>query len=97
MKHGSHLKDEPKGAQSAKPETAQHSGANHGEGNPEAAANFNKAEQEFVVSKRGQQKIREAGNVRPEEEPTLKAVERITRSPPISSAPKATPPKDGQR
>ena len=40
--------------------------SNHGEGNPEAARRFNKAEQEFVHSRRGQQKIGEAGDEIPE-------------------------------
>ena len=40
--------------------------SNHGEGNPEAARRFNKVEQEFVHSPRGQQKIREAGGELPE-------------------------------
>jgi hypothetical protein len=92
MKHDSHLKDDPKATRPAEAGTAQQSNANHGEGNPEAAEHFNKAEQEFVASKRGQQKIREAGNVRPEEEPELEAAERITRSPPISP-----PTKHGRR
>jgi hypothetical protein len=55
-------------------------GRNKGEGNPEAAARFNKAEQEFVNSARGQKKISEAGDVRPDEEAQLEEAERTTRS-----------------
>lgn len=55
-------------------------GRNKGEGNPEAAARFNKAEQEFVKSARGREKISEAGDVRPDEEAQLEEAERTTRS-----------------
>ena len=55
-------------------------GRNHGEGNPDAAARFNKAEQDFVNSPRGQDKIRHAGDVRPDEEAQLEEAERTTRS-----------------
>jgi hypothetical protein len=55
-------------------------GRHKGEGNPEAAARFNKAEQEFVNSPRGQKKISEAGDVRPDEEAQLEEAERTTRS-----------------
>ena len=55
-------------------------GRNHGEGDPEAAARFNKAEQDFVKSPRGQDKIRHAGDVRPDEEAQLEEAERTTRS-----------------
>jgi hypothetical protein len=70
--------------ESAKPEP----GRNKGEGNPEAAAHFNKAEQEFVHSDRGQKKIREAGNVRPDEEAQLEEAERTTRSLPTDAGSK---------
>jgi len=53
---------------------------NHGEGNPEAADRFNKAEQEFVASPRGKQKIREGAKVRPEDEQTLAAAEQAERA-----------------
>jgi hypothetical protein len=53
--------------------------SNHGEGNPEAADHFNSAEQEFVNSKRGNQKIREGAQVRPEEEADLANAEKIGR------------------
>jgi hypothetical protein len=96
MKHDSHVKEAAKAPQLADRTTNPKSDVNHGEGNPESAARFDKAEQEFVASKRGQQKIREAGNVSPQEQAELEEAERITRSPPIGS-PKVTPPKDGQR
>ena len=66
-------------------------GENHGEGNPEAADRFNKAEQKFVRSRRGQRKISEAGNVRPDEEAQLEEAERVSRSQPTDSAAKAAP------
>ena len=40
---------------------------NHGEGDPEAAARFNKAETRFVGSVRGTEAIREGADVQPEE------------------------------
>ena len=49
---------------------------NHGEGNPEAAAEFNKAEQAFVNSPQGKAKIRMGANVRPEEEADLEQAEQ---------------------
>ncbi len=55
-------------------------GRNKGKGNPEPAARFNKAEQEFVRSARGQEKTRESGDVSPDEEAQLKNAERTTRS-----------------
>jgi hypothetical protein len=97
MKHAPHSKENPKAAQRDNQGSEHSSDTNHGEGNPEAAAHFNKAEHEFVASKRGQRKIREGGNVSPEEEAALEEAERITRSPPINSTPKVTPPKDGRR
>jgi hypothetical protein len=50
-----------------------------GEGNPEAAAEFNSAEQAFVQSSRGKQKIKEGPQVRPEEESELAKAEAIGR------------------
>ena len=97
MKHSTPIKEDSKAARPVKQNAGQASEANHGEGNPEAAAHFNKVEQQFVASKAGKQKIREAGNVRPEEEAGLEEAERITRSPPINSTPKVHPPKDGRR
>ena len=52
---------------------------NHGEGNPRAAEAFNSAEQDFVNSKRGKNKIKEGPNVRPEEEAELASAERSAR------------------
>ncbi|MHB8478348.1 MAG: hypothetical protein ACYDBZ_18940 [Steroidobacteraceae bacterium] len=53
--------------------------SNHGEGNPEAAEQFNSAEREFVNSKRGKQKIQEGPKVRPEEQADLADAERVGR------------------
>jgi hypothetical protein len=53
--------------------------SNHGEGNPEAADHFNSAEQEFVNSERGNRKIQEGAQVRPEEEADLAKAEKIGR------------------
>ncbi len=58
---------------------SNHGETNHGEGNPEAADRFNSAEQEFVNSKRGQRKIHDGAQVRPEEEPELANAETIGR------------------
>jgi hypothetical protein len=55
------------------------SSENHGEGNPEAAERFNEAEQQFIKSPRGQQKIKEGPQVRPEEQAELERAERIGR------------------
>jgi hypothetical protein len=52
---------------------------NHGEGNPEAAEHFNAAEQRFVKSEGGKQKIREGAQVRPDEEAGLAEAEKIGR------------------
>jgi hypothetical protein len=53
--------------------------ANHGEGNPEAADRFNTAEQGFVESARGKQKIQKGPDVRPEEEGDLAEAEKLGR------------------
>jgi hypothetical protein len=53
--------------------------SNHGEGDPEAAGRFNSAEQEFVNSKRGKQKIQEGPKVRPEEQADLADAEKVGR------------------
>jgi hypothetical protein len=53
--------------------------SNHGEGNPEAADQFNSAEREFVNSPRGKQRIQEGAQVRPEEENELAEAEQIGR------------------
>jgi hypothetical protein len=53
------------------------SNSNHGEGNPEAADEFNKREQAFVNSTRGKKKIEEGPEVRPDEEAGLSEAERL--------------------
>ena len=53
---------------------------NHGEGNPEAAAEFNKAEQAFVNSPKGKATISKGPNVRPEEEADLLQAEQRAKS-----------------
>ena len=45
--------------------------SNHGEGNPEAAAEFNASEQAFVSSARGKKKIAEGPHVGPKDEASL--------------------------
>jgi hypothetical protein len=52
---------------------------NQGEGNREAAANFNRAEREFVQSPRGQEKLREGTHVAPGEEAELSEAEQRAR------------------
>jgi hypothetical protein len=64
-----------RGATSMDKKTAE----NQGEGNPQAAEHFNAAEQRFVNSESGRQKIREGAMVRPEEEAGLAEAERIGR------------------
>jgi hypothetical protein len=53
--------------------------SNHGEGDPEAAEQFNKAEREFVNSDRGKQKIKKGAQVRPDEEAELAKAEQRGR------------------
>jgi hypothetical protein len=53
--------------------------SNHGEGNPEAAAEFNSNEQAFVNSARGKQKIAEGPQVGPKDEASLLEAERKGR------------------
>jgi hypothetical protein len=53
---------------------------NHGEGNPEAAAEFNKAEQEFVNSPKGKAQISKGPNVKPEEEAELTQAEQRAKA-----------------
>jgi hypothetical protein len=53
---------------------------NHGEGNPEAAAEFNEAEQKFVNSPRGKEKISKGPDVRPEEEADLAQAEQRAKA-----------------
>jgi hypothetical protein len=58
----------------------QEPNTNHGEGNPEAAAEFNKAEQDFVNSPQGKAKIDQGPNVRPEEEADLAQAEQRAKA-----------------
>lgn len=58
---------------------ANESRENHGEGNPEAAAEFNAAEQKFVNSQGGKQKIAEGPKVKPGEEASLESAEAAAR------------------
>jgi hypothetical protein len=53
--------------------------SNHGEGNPEAAAEFNSSEQAFVNSARGKKKIAEGPHVGPKDEAALLEAERLGR------------------
>jgi hypothetical protein len=55
------------------------SSSNHGEGNPEAAERFNKAEREFVGSARGKEKIKEGPRVKLDEEASLAKAEELGR------------------
>ena len=52
---------------------------NHGEGNPEAAERFNKAERGFVASERGKKKIKEGPKVGAGEEADLAKAEQAGR------------------
>jgi hypothetical protein len=52
---------------------------NHGEGNPQAADEFNTAEQRFVNSQRGKKKIQDGPQVKPNEEATLAQAEELGR------------------
>ena len=53
---------------------------NFGEGNPEAAAEFNKAEQAFVNSARGKQKIERGPQVGAGEERDLEQAESTAKA-----------------
>jgi hypothetical protein len=53
--------------------------SNHGEGNPEAADRFNKAERAFVASARGKKKVKEGPKVAPAEEAELARAEQAGR------------------
>jgi len=66
--------------------------SNHGEGNPEAAKEFNTREQEFVNSARGKKKIAEGAKVSPEDEASLLEAERLGRQRSKGDDSKATPP-----
>jgi hypothetical protein len=59
---------------------SQSQGENQGEGNKEAAAEFNKAEKQFVDSPRGQQKIREGTHVGAGEQSELSEAEERAKS-----------------
>jgi hypothetical protein len=52
------------------------SSVNRGEGNPEAAERFNKAETKFVGSERGKKRIRAGATVPPGEQSELEEAER---------------------
>jgi hypothetical protein len=52
---------------------------NHGEGNPEAADEFNTAEQRFINSERGKKRIQDGPKVKPEEEADLARAEHLGR------------------
>jgi hypothetical protein len=49
---------------------------NHGEGNPEAAERFNKAETKFVASERGRKRIRAGVTMQPGEQSELDTAEQ---------------------
>jgi hypothetical protein len=66
--------------------------SNHGEGNPEAANEFNTREQEFVNSAGGKKKIAQGAEVRPEDEVSLLEAERLGRQRSKGDDPKAAPP-----
>jgi hypothetical protein len=53
---------------------------NHGEGNPEAADEFNQAEQKFVNSPAGKKAIKKGPKVRPGEEADLEHAEQQGKS-----------------
>jgi hypothetical protein len=53
---------------------------NHGEGNPQAAEEFNKAERKFVDSPEGKKKIDKGPQVRPGEEAELRRAEERAKS-----------------
>ena len=56
------------------------SGSNHGEGNPQAAEEFNTREQAFVNSARGKKKIQEGVHVSADEEAGLTEAEKLARA-----------------
>jgi hypothetical protein len=53
---------------------------NLGEGNPQAADEFNEAEQKFVKSQRGKEKIRRGTHVSGKEESTLEQAEESAKA-----------------
>ena len=58
----------------------ERSPTNFGEGNPEAAAEFNDAEQEFVKSPRGKQKIEGGPHVQANEESELEQAQEAGKA-----------------
>ncbi|HEX4151833.1 MAG TPA: hypothetical protein VHY75_06445 [Steroidobacteraceae bacterium] len=58
----------------------ERSPVNHGEGNPEAAEEFNEAERDFVASERGRKKIQEGPQVGAGEEASLTEAEQRGKS-----------------
>jgi hypothetical protein len=66
--------------------------SNHGEGNPEAANEFNTREQEFVNSAGGKKKIAQGAQVRPEDEASLTEAERLGRQRSKGDDPNVAPP-----
>ncbi|MGA2562995.1 MAG: hypothetical protein ABSF96_05485 [Steroidobacteraceae bacterium] len=62
------------------PEEFDEPSGNHGEGDPQAAARFNKAETRFVESARGTKAIREGADVQPQEESELQEAERLGKA-----------------
>ena len=63
-----------------KQSSANHDGANHGEGDPEAAERFNTAEQAFVESARGKKAISDGARVRSDEVADLAGAEEQARA-----------------
>jgi hypothetical protein len=68
------VQDKPRSA------TMQEKSTNHGEGNPEAAAEFNEAERKFVNSPQGKAKISKGPQVRPDEEAELEQAEQRAKA-----------------
>ena len=75
---------------------ANHPTRNHGEGDPEAAAQFNDAETRFVASSRGKQKILDGVRVQPEEQLALDEAERLGKVRAKGECP-APPPGNGSK
>jgi hypothetical protein len=68
------VQDKPRSA------TMKDKSTNHGEGNPEAAAEFNKAERKFVDSPQGKEKISKGPQVRPDEQADLEQAEQRAKA-----------------
>ena len=60
--------------------TPDNRGRNEGEGNKTADRNYREATQKFVESERGQREIRQAGNVKPEQERDIRNAEAQAKS-----------------